>query len=142
MLEDQRTLVAALLARVYVLIVLVLHLLLLHLPLVLLHLLRSTGIITHVVQVHLLLDVHVVLGGGTLLLRLDHHLVATYWLIRVHSVRVPVLRMLPVHGLAVIVHEEVALVVLRVLLVAARVGVLAGAVAQWCDDDVLDVVVD
>lgn len=140
MLEDQRTLVAALLARVYVLIVLVLHLLLLHLPLVLLHLLRSTGIITHVV--HLLLDVHVVLGGGTLLLRLNHHLVAAYWLIRVHSVRISVLGMLPAHGRAAVVHEEVALVVLRVLLVAARVGVLAGPVAQWCDDDVLDVVID
>ena len=120
-LEHQRTLVAALLVGIDVVIVLVLNLLvlLLQLPLMLLHLLRTTGIVSHVVQVHLLLNVHVVLGRGSLLLGLDHHLVAAHRLIRVDSVRVAVLNMLATHGLVAIVHQEVALVVLSVLLVAA-----------------------
>ena len=110
---------AALLVRVDVVIVLVLNLLLLQLPLMLLHLLRTTGIVPHVVQVHLLLNVHVVLGRGPLLLCLNHHLVAAYRLIRIDGVRVAVLNMLATHCLIAVVHQEVALVVLSVLLVAA-----------------------
>lgn len=63
MLQNQRTLMTALLVRVdIVVLVILLHLLvlLLHLPLVLLHLLSSAGVVAHVVQVHLLLDVDIV----------------------------------------------------------------------------------
>lgn len=120
-LEHQRTLMTALLAGIDVVIVLVLHwrMLLLQLPLMLLHLLCATCIVSHVVEVHLLLNVHVVLGRGSLLLGLNHHLVTTHGLIRVDSVLVAVLDMLAAHGLAAIVHQEVALVMLPVLLVAA-----------------------
>lgn len=53
---------ATLLARVDIIVVLVLHLLmlLLQLPGMLLYLLRSRGIVPHVVQIHLLLYVDVV----------------------------------------------------------------------------------
>lgn len=63
-------------------------------------------------------------------------------LIWVDCVWIAVLCVLPCHALAAIVHQEVALVVLSVLLVAARVWVLAGAVAQRCDNHVLHIVVD
>lgn len=51
---------APLLAGVDIFVVLVLHLLLLQLSLVLLHLLGTTSIVSHIIQVHLLLDVNVV----------------------------------------------------------------------------------
>ena len=62
MLEHQWALVTALLVRIHVVVVLVLKLLmlLLQLALVLLHLLSTAGVVSHVVQVHLLLNVHVV----------------------------------------------------------------------------------
>jgi len=64
MLSDERTLMASLTLWIDVVVVLVLDLLvlLLQLSLVLLHLLGSTGmVVSMVVQVHLLLDVDVVL---------------------------------------------------------------------------------
>lgn len=58
--QHQRALMAPLLAGVDIFVVLVLHLLLLQLSLVLLHLLGTTSIVSHIIQVHLLLDVNVV----------------------------------------------------------------------------------
>lgn len=109
----------ALLVRVDIVVVLVLDLLvlLLQLSLVLLHLLSSIRIVPHVVHIHL--DVHIVLRRGPLLLCCHHHLVRADRLVRIHSVGVAILNMLPTHWLAVIIHEEVALVMLTVLLVTA-----------------------
>ena len=63
MLKNQWTFMTALLTRIHIVIVLVLLnllVLLLHLPLVLLHLLCTTRIVAHVVQVHLLLNIYIV----------------------------------------------------------------------------------
>ena len=120
MLADQRTLMAALFARVDIIVVLVLHLLVLLLKLsrVLLHLLCAGAIVPHVVQIHLLLNVDIVLGGRSLLLRLDHHLMASCRLVRIDCIRVRVLRVLATHWLCSIIHQEVPLIVLSILLVA------------------------
>lgn len=135
---------AALLARVDIVVVLVLHLLVLLLQLsrVLLHLLRTGGIVAHVVQIHLLLNVDVVLGGCSLLLCLDHHLMASCRLVRIDRIRVRVLSMLTAHWLCSVVHQEVPLIVLSILLVAARVGVLAWSITQRSHNHILYIVVD
>lgn len=143
-LEHQRALVTALLVGIHIVVVLVLNLLmlLLQLSLVLLHLLSAAGVVSHVVQVHLLLNVDIVFRGGTLLLGLHHHLVASNGLIWIDSVWVAVLHMLPTHRLIAVIHQQMSLVMLPVLLVAARVRILTGAVAQRRHYDVLHVVVD
>lgn len=111
---------ATLFARVDIIVVLVLHLLVLLLQLsrVLLHLLCAGGIVSHVVQIHLLLNVDVVLGRRSLLLRLHHHLMASCGLVRIDCIRVRVLRMLTTHRLCSVIHQEVPLIVLSILLVA------------------------
>lgn len=135
---------ATLLTRVDIIVVLVLHLLVLLLQLsrVLLHLLRTGPIVAHVVQVHLLLNVDVVLGGCALLLCLHHHLMAACRLVRIHGIWVRVLGVLAAHWLGSVVHQEVALVVLPILLVTTRVGVLAWSIAQRSHNHILYIIVD
>lgn len=135
----------ALLVWVDIVIVLVLlHLLvlLLHLPLVLLHLLGSIRIVAYVVQVHLLLDVDVVLGGGSLLLCLHHHLVtAAHGLVRIDCIGIGILLMLSIHLLPRVIHHEMTLITLIILLVAARIWILARSISKGRHNHVLNVVV-
>ena len=145
-LENQRTFMTPLLIGVDIVIVLVLlHLLvlLLHLPLVLLHLLRTTRIIPHVVQVHLLLNVNIVLGRSSLLLGLHHHLVTTsHWLVWIHRIGIRVLSMLATHLLPIPIHHKMALVALTILLIAARIRILPRTITQRCHNHILHVVVN
>ena len=137
---------ASLLIRINIIIMLILHLLvlLLQLSLVLLHLLGATSIISHVIQVHLLLNVDIVLRRRSLLLRLHHHLVSCAdWLVWIDSIWVLVLSMLAAHLLSLIIHKQMPwLIMLSVLLITARIWILARSIAQRRDNNILHIIVN
>ena len=155
--------ITSMLVGIYIIILLVLNLLsiitvvlwmLLELSLMLLHLLLSaTGVVPHVVQVHLLLDVHIVFRRCSLLFCLHHHLVAADWLVGVDGVGIAVdvagLVMI-IHGrasrmmadLVALIHQELALMILALcVLIAARVGILTWPTSKWCHNNILNIIV-